>query len=77
MKKCFGNFMIYSVCEDHYECELQNMCLVQTNKEKGKYDCDYKASCHTWRQQLQVEFREKSGKGLENCPFYAMLKSMY
>lgn len=77
MKKCFGNFMTYPVCEDHHECEYQNRCLVKTNKEKGKCDCPYKASCHTWRQQLQVEFREESGKGLESCPFYILLKPMY
>lgn len=77
MEKCFGNFMIYPVCEDRYECEFQNRCLVQTNKEKGKCNCPYKASCHIWRQQLQVEFRTKSGEGLESCPFFKILKPKY
>ena len=77
MKKCFGNFMNYPICENHNDCKLSDECLVKTNKEKGKCDCPYKGSCHTWRQNLQVEFRLKSGEGLESCPFYILLKSMY
>lgn len=40
-------------------------------------NCPYKKSCHSMRQELQVEIREKYKTTIEQCPFHKVLKPMY
>jgi len=76
MKECSGNYMEYPICQGHNDCEEKG-CYSKTMIDKGPCDCPYKGSCHPTRQRLQVEFREKYGRKLEECDFYILLKPMY
>jgi hypothetical protein len=45
--------------------------------DKKSCDCPYKKSCHSIRQKLQAEMREKYKSTIENCPFHKELKELY
>jgi hypothetical protein len=38
-------------------------------------ECPYKERCHSIRQELQIELREKNKSTIEKCPFYRVLKN--
>jgi len=76
MKECFGNYMEYPICKGHNSCEEKG-CFSKTMIDKGLCDCPYKSSCHLLRQRLQVEFRVKRWRKLEDCEFHKLLKPMY
>ncbi|APF21186.1 DUF1653 domain-containing protein [Clostridium butyricum] len=44
---------------------------------KKSCNCPYKKSCHSIRQELQVELREKNKYTIEECVFYKELKEIY
>lgn len=44
---------------------------------KKSCNCPYQKSCHSIRQELQVELREKNKHTIEECDFYKELKKIY
>ena len=46
-------------------------------KNKKICNCPYYKSCHSIRQEIQKEYRDKTGRGLSSCPFLPYLREMY
>jgi hypothetical protein len=77
MKECYGNYMSYPICQGHNDCNEKG-CFSRTSIDKGACKCPYKGSCHIPRQYIQEKIRqEHSGRTIEDCDFYKLLKPMY
>jgi len=68
MKKCFGNYFVENMCEDH-SC-TEKGCFARTMISRGACACPYKENCTLLTQRRQTNYRKENNRKISDCGYY-------